>query len=171
MKEDFIVPVSGLAAGKTCFSWHAGKEFFEGFDNEEIIDAGVSVSLEAEKSGREVSLDMSLEGSVTVLCDRCLGDLEIPVRERRLFKVGYGDGADEGLEEGGREVLVLPSSESVLDMSQTVYDYVCLAIPIQRTHPAGGCDPEVVRFLGQEKAEDVPSDSPFAALGDLFGKK
>ena len=67
MKEDFIVPVSGLAAGKTCFSWHAGKEFFEGFDNEDIIDAGVSVSLEAEKSGREVSLDMSLEGSVTVL--------------------------------------------------------------------------------------------------------
>ena len=170
MKEDFIVPVNGLAAGKSEFSWHAGKEFFAGFDNEDIIDADVSVRLEAQKNGREVSLDLFLDGSVTVLCDRCLGNLEIPVSDERGFTVEYGVGEDDMAEEGGREVLVLPSTDSALDMAQTVYDYVCLAIPIQRVHPEGGCDPDVVRFLGHQTVNESPLDNPFAALGELFEK-
>ena len=39
MNDNFIIPLNGLAAGENTFSWHAGKEFFEAFENSEILDA------------------------------------------------------------------------------------------------------------------------------------
>ena len=38
-----IIPLNGLPAGKTRFSWQAGKEFFAEFDNSDILDADLSV--------------------------------------------------------------------------------------------------------------------------------
>ena len=49
MKEDFIIPLNGLAEGRRVFSVHAGKEFFDAFDNSEIIDADVDVEVSVEK--------------------------------------------------------------------------------------------------------------------------
>ena len=39
MNENFIIPLNGLTAGKNEFFLHAGKEFFDSFENEEIFDA------------------------------------------------------------------------------------------------------------------------------------
>ena len=65
-------------------------------------------------------------------------------------------------------------TDSDLDLSQTVYDYICLSLPVQRVHEDGGCDPETVRFLSSEDDEDLlvkDSSSPFAGLKDLLDKK
>ena len=71
MNENFIIPLNGLAAGETRFSWHAGKEFFDSFENTEILDADVDIDVRVEKSGRYLGVDCEIEGEVTVECDRC----------------------------------------------------------------------------------------------------
>ena len=70
MNENFIIPLNGLAAGETRFSWHAGKEFFDSFENTEILDADVDIDVRVEKSGRYLGVDCEIEGEVTVECDR-----------------------------------------------------------------------------------------------------
>ena len=175
--QPFIVPLSGLAPGRTQFQWHAEGQFFSGFENSEILDADLVVCAEVEKSGHTVGLDLDIEGSVVVACDRCLADLSVPVSERRSFTIKFGDyQADEQSdEEDGREVIMVPDTDSDLDLSQVVYDYVCISLPLSRVHPEGECDPETVKYLGSEDSatEDDPAaaDSPFAALKDLFEKK
>ncbi len=173
MVERYIIPLNGLKEGAAAYSWHAGAEFFKGFGNEEIKDADIRAEAQAVKSGKYIGVDCRISGTVTVECDRCLGDLTLPVETERKFSVKFGENASQdGSEEGERETLVLPETDTDLDMGQIIYDYTCLSLPMQRIHPEGGCDPEALKYLGAGKPEDVSADSPFGSLEELLkGKK
>ena len=106
-----------------------------------------------KEGSQKVEADVTLKGSVTVQCDRCLEPLVIPVDEspEEVFKPG--------------------TVEIDWDLSQEVYDYICLAMPLQRVHPEGQCNPDTVRFLGQSEPKNEEAgtkNSPFAALKGLF---
>ena len=175
MNGEFVIPLNGLAAGENGFSWHAGKEFFENFENSEILDAQLDADVRVEKSGRYVGVDCYVEGEVVVECDRCLDDLVMPVDVEIRLSVKYGD--EESSEEpqpGEREVIFIPDTQAELDMSQIIYDYVCLSLPMQRVHEEGECNPEAMKYYGGQ-AEEMESEevndageNPFAALKDMF---
>ena len=154
----FIIPLNDWAAGERKFHSHAGLEFFQQFDNSEILDADVNVEIRVVKDGRnKVEADLHLKGTVTVPCDRCLDPVEIPVKAQ----------PEETLSPGAGEV--------EWDLSQAVYDFVCLSLPLQRLHPQGKCDPDTVRFLSQKERKneeaEASANSPFAALKGLFDSK
>ncbi len=171
--NNFIISLNGLTVGKSTCSRNVGKEFFAEFDNEEVIDAQMLAEVEIEKSGHYVGVDCRLKGTVTVACDRCLADLKIPVDTLIKLSVKYGMESGEDTNEGEREVVCLPQDEAELDMSQIVYDYACLALPMQRVHAEGECDPQMLRHLGvgaaQKDAEELSGkNNPFSGLKGLF---
>ena len=174
MDNGFIIPLNGLAAGENRFFWQAGKEFFEGYDNTEVIDAQLDIEVYAEKSGRYIGVDCDISGWLVVECDRCLEDLKIPVdvEVRLSVKFGEADSSDE-IQDGEREVVFIPVDNAELDMSQIVYDYVCTSLPLQRVHDEGGCNPETLKYYGapvsDETSDKSDVDNPFAALKGLFG--
>ena len=173
MDNNFIIPLNGLAAGESRFSWHAGKEFFESFDNTEILAADLDIEVVVEKSGRYLGIDCEVDGKVVVECDRCLEDLDIPIGTDIMLSVKYGSEENsEEHQEGEREVLFVPQDEAELDLSQIIYDYVCLSLPMQRVHEEGECNPEAMKFYGApievEASEGEEVANPFAALKDLF---
>ena len=180
MKPDFKVPLNGLAQGRTQFDWTAGKEFFANFENSEILDAGIDVGVIVEKSNRYIGVDCEIEGSVTVRCDRCFEDLSLPVSTGFLLSVKFSsEPSEEGLmQESEREIVCLSETDADLDLSQIVYDYVCLSLPLQRAHPEGECNPEALKYLNSESAPEPglqPSKDegsmPFASLASLLEKK
>ena len=79
MKDSFVIPMNGLTPGRTEFRRKVGKEFFESFDNTEILDSDVDVLITVEKSNRYIGVDVDLKGHVTVSCDRCLEDVQVPL--------------------------------------------------------------------------------------------
>ena len=171
MSEKFIIPLNGLAAGENSFSWHAGKEFFEAFENAEILDADIDVSVKVEKSGRYVGVDCEIDGCVIVACDRCLEDLEMPVGADIMLSVKFGDEeSSEEHQEGEREIVFIPEGDAEMDLSQIIYDYVCLALPMQRHHDEGECNPDALRYLAgvEIDAADKELNNPFAALKELI---
>ena len=176
--QPFIIALNGLTAGKTQFRWHAEGQFFSGFENSEILDADVDVDVIVEKSGRYIGVDLDIEGKVTVECNRCLADLELPVSASPKFSVKFGESSEKEdiTNEGEREIIFLPEADTDMDLSQIIYDYVCISLPLSRVHEDGGCDPETVKYLSteesladQETAETV--ESPFAALKSLLEEK
>ena len=157
--DSMIIPLSGWAAGERQFRFQADTEFFQRFDNSEILDARVGVEVTVTKTGmHKVEADLSLSGTLTVACDRCLEPLPLPVNE------AYHLDAEE-------EEMI--SEDGDLDLRQAVYDFACLSLPLQRVHPEGACNPDTVRFLSQEerKDEEAAQSSPFAALKGLFEEK
>ncbi len=172
MDDKFIIPLNGLAAGKKEFSWQAGKEFFEAFENTEILDAELDVTVVVEKSGRYFGVDCEIDGFVTVTCDRCLEDLEMPISADIMLSVKFGDEeASDEHQEGEREIIFVPEGDSEYDMSQIIYDYVCLALPMQRYHEEGECNPDAIKWLAggeQVETEAAVENNPFAALKGLI---
>ena len=171
MNEKFTIPLNGLATGKNEFFVHVGKEFFSSFENEEILDADLQVRILVEKSGRYVGVDCDIEGDVTVECDRCLEPLEMPIDAQVRLSVKFGEEeVSEIGSENEREVIFVKEDDAELDMSQVIYDYACLALPMQRVHEEGECNPETMKYYGVgETPETVEEESnPFAALKDLF---
>ena len=152
-----VIPLNGWAAGERKFHSHADLEFFQTFDNTEILDADVDVEIRVVKKERKVEAELHLSGTVTVPCDRCLEPLAVPV------------------EANPSEVLKPESLAEDWDLSQAVYDYICLSLPLQRVHPEGECNPDTVRFLGHQERTDeeaeAEANSPFAALKGLFDSK
>ena len=173
MNERFIIPLNGLTAGENLFSWQAGKEFFESFENTEILDAHLDADVRVEKSGRYIGVDCDVRGEVTVECDRCLDELDMPIDVEIRLSVKYG--SEESSEEpqpGEREVIFVPDTDAELDMSQIIYDYVCLSLPMQRTHAPGGCNPLAMKYYSAPEGHDVFNEegemNPFSALKDMF---
>ena len=154
------------------FFWHAGKEFFDIFENSEILDAQLDIEVRAEKSGRYIGIDCFVTGSVIVECDRGLEELEMPVDLDILLSVKFGESesSDES-QDGEREVIFLPVDNTEFDVKQVVYDYVCLSLPLQRVHEDGKCNPEALKYLEGCEVVEVSEDAdknPFAALKGLF---
>ena len=173
MSDNFIIPLNGLAAGKNEYFVHAGKDFFESFENEEILDADLQIRILVEKSGRYIGVDCDIDGTVKVECDRCLEVLEMPVDEQVRLSVKFGEEESSEIgQDAEREVIFVKEDEAELDMSQIVYDYSCLALPMQRTHVPGECNPETMKYYGvaqrSEEVEQSDEKNPFAALKDMF---
>jgi len=173
-----IIPLNGLVHGRTKFSWHIDNEFFSSFENSDITAADLDINVEAEKSGHYVGIDCEIDGEVTVPCDRCLEDLIIPVHQTVLQSIKFGEepADSQPQEEGEREIVFVPADDTDLDLSQTVYDYVCISIPMLRVHEDGECNQETIKYLNQtQKVEDeepvAATASPFASLKDLLNGK
>jgi uncharacterized metal-binding protein YceD (DUF177 family) len=179
MEDTFIFPLNGLASGKTEVSRHAGKKFFNSFGNSEIIDADLDADIAIFKSGQDIHVDMVIEGNVTVLCDRCLEELVLPVDAKASLDVKFGrePAVQDEIDDGGREMIFLSDTDADLDLSQVAYDYVCLSLPMQKVHEDGKCNPAVTKFLsspdGQEPYSDLAEDAgnPFAKLKDFLKDK
>ena len=104
--QEFLIPLNGLASGRKHFRWSVGKKFFEEFGNADILDASLDISADAEKSGREVIVDGKVSGTVTVLCDRCMDDLVLPVDTEVRLEVryeGHGDRPESAADDAGQE--------------------------------------------------------------------
>ncbi len=127
--QPFEIPLKGLKPGKSAFEWHAGGEFFGTFDNTEILDADLQVEVVVNYDDESIAVEGKIDGVVTVVCDRCLENLVLPVH------TSFEDDEFEGVQ--------------VLDLKQDVYDYVCISLPMQRVHPEGECNEETVKFLSK----------------------
>ena len=109
--------------------WKADREFFDSFGNPDILDADLDVAVDVLRHGVTCDVECSISGTVTVPCDRCLEPLEIEIETD--FSQVYAPEGDE------------------IDLSQDIYDYVCTALPLQRVHAEGDCDPETIKFLSK----------------------
>lgn len=178
MTDEFIIPLNGLKPGKTCFSWRIGVEFFRKFENADIINADLNVDVEVEKSGSYIGIDCDIDGTLTVPCDRCMDNVEMPISTVARLSVKFGPEpvmTDEVSVSDEREIVYLSEDEADMDMSQTIYDFSYLALPMQRVHEDGECNPVAMRYLSGEASEEENVDNssekdtynPFAVLKGL----
>ncbi|MCQ2149701.1 MAG: DUF177 domain-containing protein [Bacteroidales bacterium] len=129
MYSEFAVPITRLKQGHNLFEWHVGNEFFGSFENSEVLGADVDVKVDVMFDGCDVKVAGEISGNVTVVCDRCLENVSIPVST--AFE-------DDGFEDC-----------NVIDLEQDIYDFTCTALPMKRVHPDGECDERTVSFMSK----------------------
>lgn len=81
-------------------------------------------------------------GIVYAPCDRCLADVAVPVDTVDELSVMLGDDySDEG------DLVVVPENDGVIDISQFIYEYIALSMPLKLVHAPGECDEAMIDVL------------------------
>ena len=146
VETNVVIPIKGLAQGVHNFAFLLAQPFFDYFGNQEIREAHIEVAVALEKRIDWVRMDVAITGSVLRACDRCLGDVVAPIAYHAPVMVKF---SKEYGEEEGDEIIVLDPSDTEIDLTQYLYDSVCLSLPLQSIHPLGACDPEMEKKIAE----------------------
>lgn len=158
--SEFKLPLKSIPAGTQEFSYHLDKAFFVNMENADVRDADVDVHLTVTHKNDVYDLVFHLTGTVTVACDRCLDNLELPVDTTYQVAVKYGDDYRDDAD----GMIEIPESDNFLNVAYMVHDTAALAIPIKHVHPLGKCNRAMSTLLKKHRAH-TPGD-PDAELED-----
>ena len=172
--KDFIIQIKGLQNGEHEYEFPIDGAFFRNFENSQILDADLNAEVLLEKGGGWMNIEADVTGTVTVECDRCLDDVVLPMDFYCTMTVKFAKDLEDNEDD---EFIVMDPTEGELDLTQFLYDYVCLNLPLQKVHEDGGCNEQMMQKLGSlsmegEKANEAAEEnSPFGALKELLSKK
>ena len=82
------------------------------------------------------------KGIVYVPCDRCLADIELRIDTKDELFVKLGE---EYIDEGN--VVVVPEKVGKIDVSQFIYEFIALSLPLKLVHEPGKCDEAMIATL------------------------
>ena len=163
----YKLPLKSLGEGVHEFDYKLTKQFFSDMENADVRNADLDVHLTVNAKHDNYALSFTITGTVTLLCDRCLDDLVLPIDTRYSIDVEYGDDYNDDSD----NLLVIPASDNYLNVSYMIYDTVILAIPIKHVHPLGKCNRAMSQILRQHRAAEQGEDemSDVEMMGDDMG--
>ncbi|MCC8119818.1 MAG: DUF177 domain-containing protein [Bacteroidales bacterium] len=151
----YNVPLKSLGAGTHEFEFHLDGQFFANMENADIRKADVVVKLKVTLVHDRYDLQFTMQGTVTTLCDRCLDDLELPIDTSYRILVEYGKDYNDDSD----DLLIIPSSDSNLNVAYMIYDTVALAIPMKHVHPLGKCNRQMTSLLRKHRTRANDEDA------------
>lgn len=146
-----------MPEGSHDVSYHLAKQFFKNMESDDIHDADLNVSLTVTHKHDLYRLDFHITGTVTLICDRCLDDLILPIDTTYTISVKFGDNYSET-----DDLLIIPDSSPALNVSYMIYDTVSLAIPLKHVHPMGKCNRAMSALLRKHRAVKDDEDADLA---------
>ena len=152
---EFKLPLKSLPEGTHSIEYHLGKKFFENMESPDIHDADLQVQLTVTYKRDLYTLDFTITGTITLICDRCLDDLIMPVETEYHINVKYGDDYNDEAD----DLLVIPESDNYLNVAYILYDTVALTVPIKHVHPMGKCNRQMSQMLKKHRARPADDDS------------
>ncbi len=165
MMERFHIQFVGLKPGKHTYQYLIEDDFFEKRDYSIIRKARVEVEVILDKQDYSMKFDFHMKGMITLPCDRCNEELDLPVEGDRKLIVKL---AGEDFEDND-ELVMLPRNESEIDLSQYIYEFINLLLPLRVVHgnDAKGvskCDKDVLAKLAAHSIGEPQTDARWDIL-------
>jgi uncharacterized metal-binding protein YceD (DUF177 family) len=159
--RDYTIHLGSLGSGEEEFEFHISDKFFQKFEQSIIEKGDVDILVVVEKKDNMILLDFTTSGEVTIPCDRCLQDLVMEIEGYNELIVKIGDHNEELSE----DVIMISSKEHELDLSQYIYEFISLMIPMRNVHDESengqACDPEVLKEIEKHvNHEQEPQSDP-----------
>lgn len=171
MDTRFKIQFVGLKEGKHQFEYIIDNTFFESYPYDEILGSQISVKLDFVKKSTFLELDFSAEGLLNVACDLTNELYDEPVKTSMQLLVKFGD----FYEDENEEVLIIPHSDTELDVSQMIYEMLVLAVPIKKEHPGvadGTLQSDILEKLEELRPKEYnksqETDPRWSKLKDLL---
>jgi uncharacterized metal-binding protein YceD (DUF177 family) len=142
--DAYRVTLKNMAVGDTQkIKYRLDNQFFADIDGPEVNKGKVDATLVVQRKLMNFELNFILTGSISLECDRCLDEMELPVNNSNKLIVKIG----KTFTEENDEVLVLPENDQTLNVAWFLYEFVALAIPIKHVHPPGKCNKNMTAKL------------------------
>lgn len=142
-----------MPVGTQTYDWTLDGRFFKDMENPDVRGANVKVNLTVIHRDGVYDLSFTFNGEVTLLCDRCLDDLQFPIDTTYHIIVKYGD----DYRDDSDDFIEIPESDNDINVAYMINDSVSLAIPIKHVHPQGKCNRAMSALLRKHRAA-TPGD-------------
>lgn len=157
--NSYIINYSSLKNGNHTFDFHIDNEFFTFFENSEIKIGEIDVAVNMLKANDFLQLGFSIKGIVNTICDRCLENFDMQIEGNYELIVKFG----ETFEEVDEETIIIPRNEYELNVSQYIYEFIHLCLPLAKTHEeysidGSKCNEEMVKKLEEYMIRNVEED-------------
>jgi uncharacterized metal-binding protein YceD (DUF177 family) len=142
--ENYQIRFTSLKDGHHQFTFKVRQTFFDQIDYTDIKNADVTIEVDLDKQPTMMIAKLNLSGNVTVMCDRCTDDVNLPIEtdEDLIFKFTNVDLEDEN-------VIAVHPNEIDIDLKQSIYEFIALAIPNKRLHSEGNCNQDMLKEINQ----------------------
>ncbi|MFM2203385.1 MAG: hypothetical protein RLZZ605_349 [Bacteroidota bacterium] len=129
----------------------------------EYKQLNVQIKVTFDKQVNFFMFHFNIDGSLVVPCDRCGEEFELSLWDEFDLLVKLNDVEDEDQIEEEADVVFISRSETVLDISDWLYEFLMLSIPLQKIHPQDAkgndtCNPDVLAFL-KKSAEALEQEN------------
>lgn len=169
--REFEIAYVGLKLGIHQFDFDIDAQFFKHFEESLIKDCRVKVRVEFDKKETFFIANFFIDGTVHVECDRCLIPFEKEIFGDNVCYIKFAEDPSKMSDEP--EVMYISREQTVIDLSQLIYEYVNLCLPIQKMGcekpgEETQCDKNMLKFLSNNvKKEANEADPRWAALKKL----
>ncbi len=151
------IPLKTISDTAQEFRFTLSETFFKEADVEDMLGGEMEVVAIATKGNNGLTYDIrfSVQGTICVPCDRCLDELSLSVNVHEVLKliVGLSEETEDDT------VRFIGEKTTDYDLSGDILQAITLSLPLQRVHPEGMCNPEMLRCLGIHSARhtDFPN--------------
>lgn len=169
--REFEIPYVGLKLGVHKFEYDIDAQFFKHFEESLIKECKVKVKLEFEKKETFFIANFFIDGTVKVECDRCLIPFDKEIFGDYVCYIKFAEDPTKMNDEP--EVIYIGREETIIDLSQLIYEYVNLCLPIQKMGcekpgQEPQCNKEVLKYLSIKENKTTNEEDPrWAALKNL----
>ena len=161
----YKIAYKGLKVGSYSFDFKVDNALFEAYETEEIKGGNCDVRVELNRTEAMLELNISIQGEVICLCDRCLEECPIAIDYNDNLLVKFSDETDyyDG------EVMWISPAEDMVDLTQYIYESIVLSLPYSRVHQEGECNPEMLASFSEITEEELEELEAKAQEADVVG--
>ena len=129
MLRKYDLDVGGFSKDRRDYTLDLANDFLE--EGDEVICIQAKVEVSVTKTAEVLKADISVKGTLTLVCDRSLQEFEqeIDCNELVYFKYGHR------YEELDINLYTISSSQRYINIKQLLYDMVLLSLPMKKIHP------------------------------------
>jgi uncharacterized metal-binding protein YceD (DUF177 family) len=171
--REFEIAWQGLKSGPQSYSYDIDDRFMsERGADEALKNWNAKVTMVFDKHENFFMLHFDIDGLVHLPCDRCGDDYALRLWDEFDLIVKL-TGEDHDGAEDEDDIVFIPRSETVLDVSGWIYEYMMLSIPLQHIHPdkpdgTMGCNPQAISLLSKmTDSAEVPANPIWKGLEQL----
>ncbi|MDE7074794.1 MAG: DUF177 domain-containing protein [Odoribacter sp.] len=167
--REYKIAFRGLGTGRHVFEYVLDDAFFDAFEATQGTKGRVDAVVEIVKSSLLMEVKLRINGVVKAVCDRCLGEMDLPVEGEMSLYVKQSE-REEG---NGDDYIIVQPDDDFLDMSTYLYEAYMLNYPMRVVHPEGECE-EGMRAVLKEymrEEDEKPTDPRWDELKKLINNK
>lgn len=127
----FVIDIYRMRNKLYQFEFEVDEVFFSSFDQELIRNGKLKAKIDLDKNDSFIGMDVNIEGTVELICDRSLDPYHYPIKEHRKVIFKYGD-LEQELD---HDVVMITNNTQQLDVGQYIFEFVGLAVPMKKLHP------------------------------------
>lgn len=152
--DAYKVDLKSLSPGIHEYEFLLENKFFIDIDGTDVQKGKVKVSLTVKRASMMFDMNFQIAGTVSVPCDRCLDDLELPIESKNRLIVKFG----REYAEESEEIVVIPEDEGAINLAWFLYEFVALTVPMKHIHPPGKCNKAMSSKLKKHTARHSEDD-------------